>query len=271
LHYPDSIPSDEAPIQVIEPVPKQPPENPLWNFLDVLLIAGFGFAAQIVLVELTIGIAHSFSRFHGLNMIEMSKQVVLLIPAETAGYLLLLVFMLRIVKGKYGAPNFLEAVQWNPPDLYKGLVALGGGAVLGLAIPLVSHFLDRWIPKSLPINDLFRDTKSAYMISLFGIFVAPFVEELFFRGFLYPALARKTGVTLAIILTAAPFALVHEGQLAHAWIPLALLFIVGAVLTYVRARTKSVATTVLMHMGYNSVIFFFVFIGTEGFRHMERL
>ena len=39
------------------------------------------------------------------------------------------------------------------------------------------------------------------------------------------------------------FALLHQGQLARAWAPLMLLFVVGIVLTTVRARYDSLAAS----------------------------
>ena len=45
------------------------------------------------------------------------------------------------------------------------------------------------------------------MLAGFGVLVAPLVEELFFRGFIYPALARWTGAAPSVIITAAGFAL----------------------------------------------------------------
>jgi membrane protease YdiL (CAAX protease family) len=50
---------------------------------------------------------------------------------------------------------------------------------------------------------------------------------------------------------------------------LLVIFTVGVVLTITRAITKSVATSVLVHMAYNFTIFAQVYIGTQGFRHMQ--
>ena len=108
------------------------------------------------------------------------------------------------------------------------------------------------------------------MLAFFGVFVAPLVEELFFRGFLYPALARVMGTVASVMLTALAFALIHSPQLAHAWVPLTAILLFSFILTIVRAKTKSVATTVLMHAGYNATLFTLTFIATQGFRHLER-
>ena len=109
------------------------------------------------------------------------------------------------------------------------------------------------------------------MMAIFGVTVAPFVEELFFRGFLYPVLARWLGVGLGIVLTAIPFALLHSAQLGNAWGPLVVLFVVGVVLTAVRAVTKSVASSMLVHIGYNLTLFSLLFVASGHFHHLEKV
>src|SRR5260370_15378210 len=110
--------------------------------------------------------------------------------------------------------EFIAAVRWNMPQdqLAWGAVALG--ALLGLASQLAAGLLQRWIPKSLPIDQYFRTPASAYALAAFGILVSPVLEELFFRGFLYPALARPLGAVPAIALLADGFGLLHSLYLA---------------------------------------------------------
>ena len=48
-------------------------------------------------------------------------------------------------------------------------------------------------------------------------------------------------------------------------------FLVGIVLTIVRAKTNSVAAGVLIHMAYNGTITVAMFAATDGFRHLEKL
>jgi membrane protease YdiL (CAAX protease family) len=197
------------------------------------------------------------------------QNVGFVLPAQLVAYVMIVGFMAFIVALRHNK-SLGEAIHWNFPSGSRWLGALAGGAALGLGSQVASSFLGRWIPKTLPIDQYFRDAASAYMLAAFGIFIAPLVEELFFRGFVYPALARWTGGALSIVVTAAAFSLLHEGQLAHAWVPLLVLFSVGVVLTVVRARTNSVATSVLVHMGYNGVLFGMLFYFTDGFRHLEK-
>jgi membrane protease YdiL (CAAX protease family) len=63
----------------------------------------------------------------------------------------------------------------------------------------------------------------------------------------------------------------HSSQLAHAWAPLLILFIVGLVLTLTRVVTGSVVPGFLIHVGYNASIFAVLYLSTDGFRHLDKL
>jgi membrane protease YdiL (CAAX protease family) len=127
------------------------------------------------------------------------------------------------------------------------------------------------IPKSLPIDAYFHDATSAYMMAAFGITLAPLLEELFFRGLLYPLLRRAVGLIAAVLLTAAAFAAIHGAQLGLAWAPVLSIFVVGVVFTMVRVRTNSVAASFLMHCGYNFALFAALWLASDHYRHLERV
>jgi membrane protease YdiL (CAAX protease family) len=143
------------------------------------------------------------------------------------------------------------------------------GFVLSVSLQALAHVLP--IPKNLPIDNLFRTPKEAWILTIFGITLAPLMEEFLFRAFLYPLLERKLGLIAAVLLTGLGFALLHGSQLKFAWGPLLVIFLVGLALTIVRARKNSVAASLLMHIAYNSTISILMFVATDGFRHLDRL
>lgn len=237
--------------------------------MDVVLITMFAIVSQVLILAMAMTTAHSIGRFHKMKAPELVTNPAVLLSAELGGYLLLIGFMAYFLRAKYSVRLF-SAVRWNMPRLEGAAIALGSGVAFAIFGDVVSNLLSRWIPKSLPIDELFKDTSSAYMVAVFGIFVAPFVEELFFRGLLYPVLAQGLGVVWAVLLTAAAFAAIHSPQLAHAWVPLTIIMLFSLMLTVVRHRTKSVAITMLIHMGYNATLFAQLFLVTQGFKHMDR-
>ncbi len=238
--------------------------------LAIAVFAFGSFFALILFAGTALDAIHFLRPFRTFNPDTFFKSVFFSLALQTAAYVMVVALMVLLVARK-STLGFFREIRWNAPDAGKAVGAIFGGITMTVMSLTLGFLLQRWTPKELPVESFFNSTTSAYAVAFFGILVAPFVEELFFRGFLYPALARRIGVAASVVLTAVAFALLHQGQLAHAWAPLLVLFLVGVCLTVVRALTKSVAITVLMHMSYNTAIFALMFLGTGGFRHMERL
>ena len=267
MDLPDSIPPVEQPApEISTSLAPPPPENPAWNLVDVLWVTAIWLITVVslgILVGFVIFALHGAKKFQG-------ETAALVVPLQTVAYLLMVALIAHMIRLRRGG-RFLSAISWKAPPVGTALLALAGGMGLAFLSEGFSIMFSRWTPKSLPIERFFRDADSAYLMAFYGVIVAPFVEELFFRGFLYPALARRIGVSTSVILTASAFALMHWQQLAHAWVPLLWLFLVGTVLTVVRALTKSLAASVLVHLSYNSTLFLVIFLVTHGFRQMERV
>jgi membrane protease YdiL (CAAX protease family) len=83
--------------------------------------------------------------------------------------------------------------------------------------------------------------------------------------------AATWGRLLAVLITSLGFALIHSEQLGRAWGPLLVLLIVGLVLTLTRVVTRALAPGFLIHVGYNLTLFVGLYLGTDHFRHLERM
>jgi membrane protease YdiL (CAAX protease family) len=188
------------------------------------------------------------------------------IPAQGVAYLGTVGFIVRMIR-RHHCSRFLQAIHWRFP--VEWLRFLLGGIILAILIQALSATLP--IPKQMPIDQYFRSTSGAWMMAGFGTLVAPFCEELFFRGLLFPVMLRRMGMLAAVVLTSALFAFIHASQLAHAWAAMVMLFIVGVVLTIVRARAHSLAASVLVHTGYNLALFALLYVSTAGFHDFQRL
>jgi hypothetical protein len=71
-------------------------------------------------------------------------------------------------------------------------------------------------------------------------------------------------MVVAIVTTSIAFGLIHAAQLAFAWGLVLIIFVVGLVLTIVRAKTGSVASSFVVHVAYNSTL---VLMGAIASRH----
>ncbi len=197
---------------------------------------------------------------------EVAKFPLVTVLAQMVAYLVVFAFMVSVAT-HVPSTGFWEAVSWRWPHNWSGYLL--GGVALALVLQAVAHFLP--MPKELPIDRFFQTPTEAWVLSLFGVTFAPLFEELFFRGFLYPVLARRLGTIVAVVLTALCFGLIHAPQLGRAWAPVLVVFLVGVALTVTRAVTKSVAAGFLMHVAYNGTISVLIFLATDGFRHLEKL
>jgi membrane protease YdiL (CAAX protease family) len=357
-------------------------ENPPWSGLDlviigmVLLLALFFFSAAFFLLAMP-------QAGRGARAeLSSNPRPQVIVPAMTLSYAAMLGAMYLLVTRRRRRP-FWQAVAWHWPMRWWPSYLLSGG-LLAVGLGQLSHFLP--IPKSLPMDRFFQNREGAYLMTVFGVAVAPLAEELLFRGFLYPVLDRwletlfmtppelrrlglgilvlagwgylvhrlplpwmflacmavilgcgavywrrslggrtqlallpgaallswtlasrsisghafgymtggllgiagllvmvsvapplkaasagSWGRLLAVLVTSCGFALVHSEQLGRAWGPLLVLFLVGLVLTVTRVVTRSLAPGFLMHVGYNLTLFVGLYLGTDHFRHLERL
>jgi hypothetical protein len=116
------------------------------------------------------------------------------------------------------------------------------------------------------MEQLFQDRRTAALLVLMAVLLAPVVEETIFRGYLYPLIARTFGITTGIAATGILFGLLHAPQLWGGWVQIGLLILVGIVFTYVRAVTRTVLGSYLLHVSYNSFISIAFLISTHGLR-----
>ncbi len=246
------------------PAPKAG-ENPVWSGWDVLQIAALTTLLAFLVVPLLIVFgAHRFAYPHE-SWVEVAQKPALALLSQFLAYIAVALYMVLLLRGKYHT-RFLQAVRWNWPGIAG--VSLVGLGVLMLGIDLLGKFLP--MPKDTPFDQFFDRPLDAYLIAVFAVTLGPLMEELFFRGFLYPVVARRMGVIWGIILTALPFGLVHFIQYGRSWSAVLIIFLVGVVLTTVRALTKSVASSFLAHVGYNGTLMVLAALQTDGFRHMDK-
>ena len=240
------------------------PEDPPWTGWEVLGLAAATFVAMVICI-LAVGFAlRPYVAPHQPWTAAMTRPEVI-VGGQLFAYMLLFFLMYAMVRNHVVGDVF-SAIRWNWPTKWGNYLL--AGLVLAICLVPFEYFLP--IPKKLPVDEFFKTARDAYILSIFGIFFAPLFEELFFRGFLYPVLARRLGMGASIFITSLLFAGIHGSQLKYSWAPVLMIFIVGLTLTTVRALKKSVAATILMHMAYNGTIFVAAFIATDGFRHMEK-
>ena len=230
-----------------------------WGWVEVALFVILGVIASVVV---TWGMAEIAVRFFGAKpgdvfgtTMSTAKSVVVLLSQAVLDSLAIL-YLYLMLQARTDQP-FWPTIGWREMFPSAGRIRdsalqfLAGGAVLAFAVSFAGGFLNS--KETLPIEQLLQARVSILLFGVLGVLVAPLVEETIFRGFLYPVIARRLGIAAGVAITGALFGLMHAAQLWGGWGQIALLILVGVVLTWVRARTGTVAASYFVHLGYNGL------------------
>jgi hypothetical protein len=129
-----------------------------------------------------------------------------------------------------------------------------GGPALALLVASLGVVLQT--PEiQMPIKDLFTDRFSIALVAVFATTLGPLCEELAFRGFLLPLVARSLGPAAGVLIAALPFAILHGPQYSWSWRHILLIALAGMVFGWMRLRSRSTLAATLMHAGYNFTFF----------------
>ncbi|HKY54292.1 MAG TPA: CPBP family intramembrane glutamic endopeptidase [Anaerolineales bacterium] len=165
---------------------------------------------------------------------------------------LLVVFAWRRVHWKHlGFGQF----DWNT-------LGLGCGLLIASYIIIIFHNL---ILMALGIDTqgeaifrFFDALESPWWFFFVGAVLAPIVEEVFFRGFVFQGFRQRYGWVNAMILSSVIFAAAHLDLVA--FLP---TFILGCLLAYMYQRTNSVWPGVILHFLINAFGLCAAYVATQ--------
>jgi membrane protease YdiL (CAAX protease family) len=258
------------------------------------LLAAFGAIGFVCATVLMMAALH-FHLFGVTTMEKAATDVHYILGSEAAIYLITFVLGFFVFP-LFWKQSFFAGVHWRGAAALRLTWRLPFLALACFALALLDDQLLPG-PNNTPIDEIFRTPGAAWMMFAFGVTLAPFFEEIAFRGFLLPALCTfcdwigerfthtrprpldanghpqwsMAAMVIASIFTSLPFALMHGEQTGHSFGPLLLLITVSLILCAVRLKTRSLAASTLLHACYNLLIFSSMMVGTGGFRHLDKL
>lgn len=250
-------PSDHDPFEMN--VPPRPPADPalkpiFWNGGDAWVLLGVTIGGAIFANTLCqIGYLLLRDPFHWPPLApgELGLNPYFVLLVQLVLYLVLGAFLFLLITRKYGL-NFVRSL---------GLLKISGPetrrfAFVGLALALVVMGLSSVFPsaRETPLEKIFGQGHAIYFFAVFGIVVAPFAEEMIFRGFLYPVFENLGGRSVAVLTTALIFSALHVPQLWGSWSAMGLILFVGLILSFVRATTGLLTPSWIIHIAYNSTL-----------------
>ena len=154
-----------------------------------------------------------------------------------------------------GRRPFWEAVGWDWPRSVSPKVV----TIISIAIALVLYGL-AWGITTLyggSKTDLdFLVESSMYTrvaTALVAVATAPLVEEVIYRGVIYPAVERLTGTGVAIALVSLLFAGVHVIQYKNNISVILVITLLSVTLTVARAVTGKLIPSFIIHLVFNGI------------------
>jgi membrane protease YdiL (CAAX protease family) len=172
--------------------------------------------------------------------------------AQFLFYLVWFLLLKLLLQLKYGE-RFWWSLGWVTPE--KGLwVCLLIGPVLAVGLNLLAQAMKAQ-PADPPFQDLLFDRRMRFVFGVVSVLAGPLCEELAFRGFLLPLLAKWLGVAGGIFLTGAAFACAHGPQYKWMWQYVLLLTVAGAVFGWARWRYSSTMSAMVVHSSFNLTVF----------------
>jgi len=222
----------------------------LWSAPGLILTVLAAFAAAIaasVPVVIALGIAREPAA-------ERSAEEILLLAIASDGAMIGAIAVL----GRYLLGLRPSDLGLRPPP--KGALpfavrAAGALWLLSISVNALQSLFSGPNPQSILVSLGAHSGVPAFVLDLLtGAVVAPFAEELLFRGLIYGGLAQRYPGWLAAVFSALLFALLHGVGV------LVPIFVLGLGLAYVYQRTGTLWAPILTHSLVNAVSLALLFL-----------
>lgn len=223
-----------------------------WTPKDVLFGA---FWLLFVLYIPSLGVAIALLPFYDQD--SRPLLAALLVMAGVSSILMAFV-AIRFSVYKYHAP--FARLGFHRPTLSVfgwGLVALAAVLAVNVAYTYFVRGFDLTFLKQEPCDQIPKrvvdDRLLLSMAAVYGIAIAPFAEELFFRAFTFTGISKRWGVPVGIVVSGSLFGLLHfvgNPILYKSLIPLSA---VGIIFGATYWRSGNIASTITAHFLYNVI------------------
>ena len=255
----DLTPQTQTPSQWRETA--HDPDNPPWGVLSALGVWLMSFIFMLIAqTVLLVG----YLLYKGIKLAAVAEvalkdpvaifvQILSLLPAHA----LTLGLAWLVVTG-VGKRPFLRTLGWD----WGGGFTLWRSAGLAVALLIVGAGIIKLTGNpQTELDRLIESSRATALTTAFlATFTAPFVEELIYRGVLYSALRRATGVVWAVGIVTVIFTGIHVLQYQQSYGVIATIFLLSLTLTLIRAHTGRLLPCFVLHFVFNAIQSVFIVI-----------
>lgn len=232
-----------------------PPDPPKWSFGDVL---------RVVLIFLTSGYAFLILQAFVADRLPILYNDNFRMIFNTAmmnlvGISVIAYFVMK--KHGQGMDSIGLTAKGMGRNIFYAVIAYAALIPVVLMIMVATYYVTRFFayqPPVQPIVQVFMEEKQTMILWISALFAAifgPVAEEIFFRGFMYPAVRKTLGVFWGMIITSAVFSLLHAHLVG--FLP---IFALGMLLVYLFEKTGSLVPSMAVHMIHNVAMVILVFV-----------
>jgi len=231
------MPEELPPELPASPINKQP------GGLDLLIGISIVWAVEIALgILLVVWIGPS---------LELENHPVpLLVVTLTSGTATFLVSWWLMCR-KYGK-TFTEGFRITRPTRKTAGVSILLAMVMVILLQLFDSLFSISTGEHLFIKMLETPQSMAVLLVLFV--TLPFVEEFYYRGFIYPILEKKLSGVPAALIVILWFTAVHVPQANGDYLAIPCIMVLGSIFTLQRAVTGSLTASLITHWIYNAIL-----------------
>ncbi|MFH1790866.1 MAG: CPBP family intramembrane glutamic endopeptidase [Candidatus Omnitrophota bacterium] len=229
-------------------------ENCPWSIVDVIFVT---LLTGYVLLKDPLGIGREIIAFLRLHLYICTRDPRLL-------YYLSLYINTIIFKTALIAFVTISVLMHRAP-LKESLLCRGHGprgwdlrymlAFLAVSVLFCAVNMTNPLAVNIPFLSVLKSAtiigNAVAIISI--LIVAPVIEEISFRGFLFPAVNKFAGTGISIVFTSLLFTFAHYQQVRASATFMIIIFALSVLITYARAKTGSTILAIKMHFIYNFV------------------
>ena len=189
------------------------------------------------------------------SMANPDTRVIFIVATIAAAAAVMILLIRQFWRAQWSRAE-LPGFGFTPPVKKSAyLIAVLLGAAVLLLGGTLTHFLAGHHQVDQDVSLLAGNVSVGMrlLLALLVVCVAPFVEELVFRGVLLSGLASRMPIGWAMLASAVVFGCVHLPDFKFAWYPVPALIILGLVSAWLRVRTRSLWPSITLHATNNFI------------------